>query len=53
MGEIRVLKVRDVQLEPVMRFLVKASQSEGMRIRYKKSGKARHVPVADKVKPIS
>lgn len=35
-----------------MRFLVKASQSEGMRIRYPKSGKARHVPVADKIKPI-
>lgn len=51
-GEIRVLKVRDVQLEPVMRFLVKASQTEGMQIKYPKSGKARHVPVADKVKPI-
>lgn len=51
-GEVRVLKVRDVQLEPVMRFLVKASQTEGMQIKYPKSGKARHVPVADKVKPI-
>ena len=51
-GEIRVLKVRDVQLEPVMRFLVKASQTEGMQIKYPKSGKARHVPVADKVKLI-
>lgn len=51
-GEIRVLKVRDVQLEPVMRFLVRASQTEGMQIKYPKSGKARHVPVADKVKPI-
>lgn len=51
-GEIRVLKVRDVQLELVMRFLVMASQTEGMQIKYPKSGKARHVPVADKVKPI-
>lgn len=51
-GEIRVLKVRDVQLEPVMRFLVRASQTEGMQIKYPKSGKARHVPVADKIRPI-
>ena len=51
-GEIRVLKARDVQLEPVMRFSVRASQTEGMQPKYPKSGKARHVPVADKVKPI-
>lgn len=51
-GEIRVLKVKNVQLKPVMRFTVRASQTEGMQVKCPKSGKVRHVPVAKRVRPI-
>ena len=51
-GELRALKVRDVQTEPVMMFLVRSSQSEGMQLKLPKSGKARHVPVAKRVRRI-
>lgn len=51
-GELRALRVRDVQETPIVRISVRASQSEGMQLKLPKSGKVRHVPVVKRVRPI-
>lgn len=44
-GELRVLRVRDVEEEPMLRLVVRASRSEGMAEKGPKSGRMRYVPV--------
>lgn len=52
-GELRVLRVRDVQTQDaMMRLNIRVSQSEGMKPKLPKSGKSRHVPVPSKAQEV-